>query len=153
MFFKSGLRLPAFDFVEIVIDYYGLHIAQIAPNGFHKILGFMSLCIALDIVSSITIFRHFYLLMSNGDWVLFFLYHGLVELCDNLPTSIKYWKEEFFFAYVSTFFGPMKFGATADRVVDPISDLSPDECAITERLIENFVKWSDPEELVLVWYV
>ncbi|CAH1446833.1 unnamed protein product [Lactuca virosa] len=92
VFFKSGLRLPALDFLETILDYYGLHIAQITPNGFRKILCFLLLCIALDIVPSITIFRHFYLPMSNGDWVSFFLCHGLVELYDSLPTSIKYWK-------------------------------------------------------------
>lgn len=92
VFLKSGLRLPAFNFLETILDYYGLHITQITPNGFLKILCFMLLCITLDIVPSITIFQHFYLPMSNGDWVSFSLCHGLVELCDNLSTSIKYWK-------------------------------------------------------------
>lgn len=90
VFFKSGLRLPYFDFVETVLDYYGLHITQIIPNGFRKVLCFTLLYVALDVLPSITLFRYFYLPMSNGDWVSFSLHHGLVELCDGLPNSIKY---------------------------------------------------------------
>ncbi|CAH1424442.1 unnamed protein product [Lactuca virosa] len=90
VFIKSGLRLPAFDFLESVLDYYGLHIAQITPDGFRKILCFTLLCIALDVSSTINLFCHFYIPMSNGDWVSFSLLHGLVEICDGLSTSIKY---------------------------------------------------------------
>ncbi|KAL7611777.1 hypothetical protein Lser_V15G06814 [Lactuca serriola] len=34
VFFKSGLRLPAFNFLETVLDYYVLHITQITPMAF-----------------------------------------------------------------------------------------------------------------------
>lgn len=66
-----------------------------------------------------------------------------------LPTSIKYWKEEFFFVHVSAFSGPMTFSATADSVADPVPYLSHEDWAITERLVKNFVKWIDHEEVVL----
>ncbi|CAI9274493.1 unnamed protein product [Lactuca saligna] len=92
VFFKSGLHLPAFDFLKTVLDYYGLHIAQITPNIFHKILFLTLLCVALDVSSAINIFCHFYILMSNGDWVSFSICDGLVDICDGLPTSMKYWK-------------------------------------------------------------
>ncbi|CAI9301180.1 unnamed protein product [Lactuca saligna] len=92
VFFKSGLWLHAFDFSETILDYYGLHIAQITPDRFRRMLCFMLLCIALDIVPSITIFRHFYLHMSKGDWVSFSLCHDIVELCDSLLTFVKYRK-------------------------------------------------------------
>lgn len=79
------------------MGYYQLHIAQITPNDFRKAICFALLCFALDILPSIIMFHYFYVTMSNSDWVSFSLRHGLVELCDGLPTSIKYWKEEFFF--------------------------------------------------------
>ncbi|CAH1446924.1 unnamed protein product [Lactuca virosa] len=60
VFFKSGLRLPAFDFLETALDYYGLHIALITPNGFRKILCFTLLCVTLDVSSAINLFGHFY---------------------------------------------------------------------------------------------
>ncbi|CAH1447625.1 unnamed protein product [Lactuca virosa] len=87
--------------------------------------------------------------MSNGDWVSFSLRHGLVDLCDGLPTSIKYWKEEFLYIHSSAFFGSMAYGAIADRVSDPTHELSLDEILITERLASNFVRWADPDEAVL----
>ncbi|CAI9297879.1 unnamed protein product [Lactuca saligna] len=81
--------------------------------------------------------------------VSFSLRHGLVELCDGLPTSIKYWKEEFFFVHSFSFSGPMEYGAAVDRVVDPTLELSPDELLITNRLESNFVRWAVPDEVVL----
>lgn len=140
IFFKSGLWLPAFDFLETIMDYYSLHIAQITPNGFRKVLCFIVLCVSLDVSPSITLLCYFYLAMSNEDWVSFSLRHGLVELCEGLPTFIKYWRDEFFYVHSSAFSGPMVYGATADRVVDPAPKLSPDEMLITERLASNFVR-------------
>ncbi|CAI9275074.1 unnamed protein product [Lactuca saligna] len=87
--------------------------------------------------------------MSNGDWVYFSLRHGLVEICNGLRTSIKYWKEEFFFVHASSFSSPMAYGATTDRVVDPILKLSPNKQLIAKRLSDNFVKWADPNEAIL----
>lgn len=125
--FKSGIRFPASDFLEAVLDYYQLHITQISPNGFHKVICFMLLCSALIIPHSITLFRHLYITLFNGDWVSFSLCRGLVELSDGLPTSVKWWKEEFFFVDVSAFLGPMVYGATTNRGSDALPDLSAEE--------------------------
>lgn len=43
----------------------------------------------------------------------------------------------------------MTFSATADSVADPVPYLSHEDWAITERLVKNFVKWIDHEEVVL----
>ncbi|CAH1417970.1 unnamed protein product [Lactuca virosa] len=102
----------------------------------------------MDVSPTINLFCHFYIPMSNGDWVSFSLRHGLVEICDGLPTSIKYWKEEFFFVHVSAFSSPMAY-ATADRAADPSPELSSDEQLITERSSDNFVRWVDPDEVTL----
>ncbi|CAI9263231.1 unnamed protein product [Lactuca saligna] len=67
--------------------------------------------------------------MSNGDLVSFSLCHGLVELCDGLPTFVKGWKEEFFFVYTSSFPGLMRESIGL--------------------LAQNYVKWADPEEVTL----
>ncbi|CAH1451940.1 unnamed protein product [Lactuca virosa] len=98
---------------------------------------------------SVTLFRHFYVTMSNGDWVCFSLRHGLLKICDGLPTSIKYWNEEFFFVHASNFVVRIFYGATADRVADPSPDLSLEEQSIAGRLSENFVKWVDPKDIML----
>lgn len=46
VFFKSGLRLPTFDFLEIILEYYGMHIYQITLNRFRKVLCFSLPCIS-----------------------------------------------------------------------------------------------------------
>ncbi|CAH1439087.1 unnamed protein product [Lactuca virosa] len=54
-------------------------------------------------------------------------HHGLVEICNVFPTSIKNWKEEFFFVSSAAFDGPMAYGATVDRVANPSPYLTPEE--------------------------
>ncbi|CAH1422144.1 unnamed protein product [Lactuca virosa] len=150
---KFGLRLPAFDFLETVLDYYGLHIAQIAPNDFCKILCFTLLCVALDVSPTINLCCHFYITMSNGDWVSFSLCHGLVELCDGLPSSIKYWKEEFFFVHASAFSGPMVYDATADRAADRPGAIAR-QATIKGETIGQFCSMSGPRrsDAGYVWH-
>lgn len=43
----------------------------------------------------------------------------------------------------------MVFGATADRAVDPVPDLSVEERTGVNRLSAIYLKWSNPEEVVL----
>ncbi|CAI9263052.1 unnamed protein product [Lactuca saligna] len=93
-------------------------------------------------------FNYFYLPISNEYWVPFSLHNGLVELCDGLPTSTKYRKEKFFFVHASAFSDLMAYGATADRVADPVPKLSPDEMLTMKRLASNFVWWADTDEAV-----
>ncbi|CAH1415670.1 unnamed protein product [Lactuca virosa] len=73
-----------------VLDYYHLHITQITPNGFQKIICFVMLCSSVDVTPSITLFHHLYITMSNDDWVSFSLCHGPVEICNGIPTSTNY---------------------------------------------------------------
>ncbi|CAH1422237.1 unnamed protein product [Lactuca virosa] len=63
--------------------------------------------------------------------------------------TVRTMKEEFFFVHSSAFSGPIAYDATADKVVDPIPELSPDEQLIMERLSDNFVRWVDPDEAIL----
>ncbi|CAH1421283.1 unnamed protein product [Lactuca virosa] len=75
--------------------------------------------------------------------------HGLVEICDGLRTSIKYWKEDIFFVHASTFPGPMVYGASTNRVVGPSPELTLEEQSVVDRLSENFVKCTDTKEIML----
>ncbi|CAH1438017.1 unnamed protein product [Lactuca virosa] len=84
--------------------------------------------------------------MSSGDWVSFSLRHCLVEICDGLPTSIKYWTEEFFFIASTAFFGPTAYG---DKAVNPSPDLNPEKQSIVDLLSENYVKWTRVDEVTL----
>ncbi|CAH1437688.1 unnamed protein product [Lactuca virosa] len=119
------------------------------PNSFLKMTFFFMLYSALDIVRSLNLFCHFYVTMSSGGWLSYTLHHGLVNLGDGLTTSIKRWKEDFFFVHASTFAVHMTYGVSADRVADATPELSDDERDIIDRLFVNYVKWSDPNETML----
>lgn len=72
-----------------------------------------------------------------------------MEIYDGLPTSIKYWKEVFFFMHIFAFTRRMFYAATTNKVVDPSPDFSLEEESMGDRLLDNFVKCFDPEEIML----
>ena len=148
-FMKSGLRFPVFNFLRVVLKYYRLHIAQIAPNGFCKIIAFVMLSRAFGIEPSIKLFRHFYVVMSSGDWVSFSLRHGLGDIIDDLPSSVKRWKPEFFFVTAAAFDKDMQFGDTQSRESDPPPKLTDFEKKLVKKMPRHPVKWAEPDEVLL----
>ncbi|KAL4569161.1 hypothetical protein LXL04_024792 [Taraxacum kok-saghyz] len=46
-FLKAGLRFPVFGFLKTSLAHYNLHVAQLAPNSFRKIICFVMLSLAL----------------------------------------------------------------------------------------------------------
>ena len=97
IFMRAGLRFPAFSFLGVVLSHYRLQLGQVTPNGLRKIMCFVLLHRALGLKLSLKIFRHFYVVMPSGDWVSMSLRHGLDDMIEGLPSSIKHWKEEYFF--------------------------------------------------------
>ena len=95
------------------------------------------LCSTHEVVPSLTLFCHFYVPMSNGDWISFSLRRGLVDICDALPTFVNYWKEELFFVSSIAFTGAMGYGATSNRFTDPSPNLIPEEQCTIDLLSEN----------------
>ena len=46
---KAGLRFPAHGFIGALLAHYGVHLIQVAPNGFRKIQCFIFICKVLDV--------------------------------------------------------------------------------------------------------
>ena len=67
----SGLRFHIHDFVKEVLDYYKVHLIQVVPNGFRKIVAFVLINRALNLIPSLKMFRHFYKDSPSGDWISF----------------------------------------------------------------------------------
>lgn len=80
-FMLAGLRFPAFPFLGEVLNHYKIHISQVSPNGFRKIICFAMLCESIGISPDISIFRHFYCTMASDDWLAFSRHVGCKELC------------------------------------------------------------------------
>ncbi|KAL4581969.1 hypothetical protein LXL04_006503 [Taraxacum kok-saghyz] len=148
-FLKAGLRFPVFDFLKTVLSYYNLHIAQLAPNSFRKIICFVMLSRALGVPPNLTLFRPFYVTLNAGDWISFTRRQGVDDICDGIPSSIKRWKPEFIFVDAGEFSPSMVFGDHKNRVVDHPPDLTAAQQALIDQMVANPVKWSDPDELML----
>ncbi len=53
----AGLRFPFHGFVNELLTEYQLVPAQLAPNAWRTIVGFLSLCLAFGIPTSVNVFR------------------------------------------------------------------------------------------------
>ncbi|KAL4554716.1 hypothetical protein LXL04_037318 [Taraxacum kok-saghyz] len=148
-FLKAGLRFPVFDFLKTVLSHYKLHIAQLAPNSFRKIICFVMLSRALGVTPSLILFRHFYVTLNTGDWVSFTRRQGVDDIGDCFPSSIKNWKPEFLFVDAKEFNADMSFGEHKNRTVDHPPELSAEQKQIVDQMVANTVKWSDPDEVTL----
>ncbi|KAL4572952.1 hypothetical protein LXL04_019741 [Taraxacum kok-saghyz] len=148
-FLKAGLRFPVFDFLKTVLSHYNLHISQLAPNSFRKIICFVMLSRALGVSPSLTVFRHFYVTLNAGDWVSFTRRQGIDDICDGIPSSIKKWKPEFIFVDAKEFSPDMEFSDHKNRAVDHPPELTTAHHLLVDQMVANPVKWSDPDELML----
>ncbi len=75
----AGLRFPLHEFVNELLVTYQLVPAQLAPNAWRTIIGFLSLCLLHGIPSSVNVFRWCFLLKSNpedGEWLYIALRSG-----------------------------------------------------------------------------
>ncbi|KAL4560341.1 hypothetical protein LXL04_032491 [Taraxacum kok-saghyz] len=148
-FLKAGLRFPVFDFLKTVLSHYNLHIAQLGPNSFRKIISFVMLSRALGVPPSLTVFRHFFVTLNTGDWVSFTRRQGIDDICDGIPSSIKKWKPEFIFVDANQFSPDMVFGDHKNRAVDHPPELTSAQQCLIDQMVAHPVKWSDPDELML----
>ncbi|KAL4574618.1 hypothetical protein LXL04_021453 [Taraxacum kok-saghyz] len=147
--FVGWTSFPVFDFLKTVLSHYNLHIAQLAPNSFRKIICFVMLSRALGVPPSLTVFRHFYVTLNAGDWISFTRRQGIDDICDGIPSSIKKWKPEFICVDAGEVSPNMVFGNHKNRAVDHPPDLTSAQQVLIDQMVANPVKWSDPDELML----
>ena len=146
---KAGLRFPPHDFIKAVLVHYKVHLIQIAPNGFRKMMCFLLICKLLDISPTVDLFRHFYAASPSGDWLSFSKRKDAVELCLGLPSSIKNWKGEFFFVKSSAYPAGVAMGNMGTRPSDRAQRLSLEEHSLVDRISPSVLWWKDPDERTL----
>ncbi|CAH1450798.1 unnamed protein product [Lactuca virosa] len=110
---------------------------------------FVLLCKALNIPTSLSVFRFFYVTMIRKSWISFSLCRGGIDICDGLPSSIKKLKEKMFFVDASTITTPMHFGDLANQDTDPAPELTIAEHDVVKRIISNYLVWSSHDESTL----
>ena len=97
---KGGLRFPLHKLFKSVLNHWELSLAQLAPNAFRQMSGFIIYCKYYGITPSLSLFRHFFLIrVTTKDSGQFYFANRpkVATLVKNSPSSIKNWKKKFFF--------------------------------------------------------
>ena len=108
---KIGLYFPLHPFVVKLLDRYALSLAQTAPNSWHYIIGFLSLCSLYGRRLTVSLFRACFSLKRHSwdhKW-WYFSSRSNRKLVSDIPSSIHRWKELFVFIFVEQ---PWRFDAT-----------------------------------------
>ncbi|XP_048539237.1 uncharacterized protein LOC125518445 [Triticum urartu] len=103
---KAGKPVPLDRFFREVLAHFGIAPAQLKPNGWRIMSGFLALCHSAGVPLSLTVFWHFFLLSvtthkHRKGWYFFRHRVGSGLRFTGMPSpnsiAIKDWKREFFF--------------------------------------------------------
>ncbi|KAM0018961.1 hypothetical protein Hdeb2414_s0026g00680011 [Helianthus debilis subsp. tardiflorus] len=89
----SNLRYRFSIFVLNVLEYYRVSFGQLHPQGVSRVLHFEVLCRALGYDPTLLMFRRFFRLAKNGDWITFETSQIDVSLISSLVTTLGSWKD------------------------------------------------------------
>ncbi|KAM3194943.1 hypothetical protein ACQJBY_071163 [Aegilops geniculata] len=103
---EAGMRVPLHGFFLEALAHFGLAPAQLTPNGWRVMAGFLALCRPTGVPPSLAVFRHFFQLLilshrHGKGWYFFQCRKGSGLRFTGMPNpnsiAIKDWKREFFF--------------------------------------------------------
>ncbi|XP_051204586.1 uncharacterized protein [Lolium perenne] len=102
----AGLRVPLHAFVREALAHFGIAPAQLTPNGWRMMAGFLALCRSDGVPPSLAVFRYFFQLSvvcksQNKGWYCFRSRDSSGLRFTGMPPqsyiAFKHWKSEFFF--------------------------------------------------------
>lgn len=117
-----------------------MHISQISPNGFWKVMYFLLPSKALGVEPDVDIFHYFYYTTSIGYWITFSSIQRVIDIFHHSSNSIKNWKHEFFFVDSTAFPFPIAFGKTSKCLLDNRPVLSFEKVVIFQALSSQVIK-------------
>lgn len=95
------MRVPLHGFFSDALTHFRLAPAQLVPNGWRIMAGFVVLCHLTGVPPSLAVFRHFFLLSvvnrENKGWYCFRSKDTSGLRFSGMPQSIQDWKAGFFF--------------------------------------------------------
>ncbi|XBI07757.1 hypothetical protein VPH35_135611 [Triticum aestivum] len=104
---EAGMRVPLRGFFRAVLAHFGIAPAQVTPNGWRFMAGFLVLCESTDVPPSLAVFLRFFHLSimdqkHEKGWYFFQSKRGSSSLgFTGLPNrgckSIRRWRHDFFF--------------------------------------------------------
>ncbi|KAF5805022.1 hypothetical protein HanXRQr2_Chr05g0204031 [Helianthus annuus] len=97
LFDYCNYRLPLTKFLIGVLTFHEVHISQMNPFGLAKVCHFELACRGLGSDPDLDVFRAFYKLNQSGNWYTFEVRDKDSCCYTWITTSIKDWKERFFY--------------------------------------------------------
>jgi hypothetical protein len=117
-FTTSHLRIPVSRFLISILRHYKIHITQINPISLQKVFHYEFSVRALKEAPKVPQFCAFYKLTKAGDWWSFSKRDSLPHHVDYVPSSLKYWKESFFYINAGIFPFQMSFRDIREKFKD-----------------------------------
>jgi hypothetical protein len=109
VFTTRHLRIPVSKFLISILRHYKLHITQVVPVSLHKVFHYEYCVRALKGIPQVPQFCAFYKLTKAEDWFTFSKRDSLPNHVEYVPSSLKLWKESFFYINARIFPITMSF--------------------------------------------
>uniref|UniRef100_A0ACD6A5K6 Uncharacterized protein n=1 Tax=Avena sativa TaxID=4498 RepID=A0ACD6A5K6_AVESA len=98
---EAGMRVPLHGFFCEALAHFGVAPAQLTPNGWRIMAGFLALCHSAGVPPSLAVFRHFFALSvvnsREKGWYFFRSRDKSGLRFAGLPTPSQDWRKRFFF--------------------------------------------------------
>ncbi|CAH9140868.1 unnamed protein product [Cuscuta epithymum] len=148
---KAGLRFPLHPFFVSLLNFYNVVPAQIMPNSYRSIAGFICRCHSVEVTPTLELFHYFFSVIpqqSHG-FLVVSSRPGHILFCD-APSSIKGWKDRFFFVSVPNGLIPRKWNAFPPKSPEPFisEELSQDVIAVEAGGCFKIMSYLTPERLI-----
>ncbi|GJY13597.1 hypothetical protein Tco_0382906 [Tanacetum coccineum] len=100
----ANFRIPLFRFLADVLEYFRINLSQLSAIAAAKISHFEILCHVHGYVSTVGLFRRFYVNSKNKGWLSFSKRSENALVCHTKPLdSLKNWNNSFFWVDASVF--------------------------------------------------
>ncbi|CAH9115853.1 unnamed protein product, partial [Cuscuta epithymum] len=148
---KVGLRFPLHPFFVSLLNFYNVVPAQIMPNSYRSIAGFICRCHSVNVIPTLELFHYFFSVIpqqSHG-FLVVSSRPGHILFCE-APSSIKGWKDRFFFVSVPNGLIPRKWNAFPPKSPEPFisEELSKDVIAVEAGGCFKIMSYLTPKRLI-----
>nr|GEY14776.1 hypothetical protein [Tanacetum cinerariifolium] len=151
MFEFSGVRIPIYSFLLVLIKHYKVYVSQLGPLGPNKVITFEVVCRSLQIELTVSLFRVFQTLCKQGDWFSFSKRCAPSSVCiDDNRSCMKNWKSGFFFIDQRAIPDYMAWRHPSAAIDDPRPVVGSYNMADVRLLSAHVIRLRDMPEGVLV---
>ncbi|KAJ0726257.1 hypothetical protein HanPI659440_Chr12g0468231 [Helianthus annuus] len=136
-----GVRYPLSPFKVELLKHFGIHVSQLHPFAFMRVVHFELSCVAVSGEPSVPLFCIFYMLLSDGDWFTFAKQKDSVSppCYSFMPTSTypKEWKNRFIFVSAAMLPESPPLRDPKASIDDNVPVLSVNDTVLWKRMHEN----------------